>query len=370
MLSKELPEVEHFVPVQPTKENLDFADLEILDFSLYDDSPSVKQELAYKVHKAMSTHGFFVIINHGISEELITRQVDIGHTILKRTLQEEKNRLKADILGKGEYPGFKPRGHWKTGDGAPDRIENFNVNRNMSLHEQPTALKPYYQEIKSVVDIIHKEILSKTLRLFAMALEIEDTEFFVKAHSYEQHDESWARWMEYYMSEADGVKEENSLLLGGHQDFGSLSLLFSQPMSSLQVRNYTDDAQWKYVKHIPGAIIVNAGEIMMWWTGDYFKAAVHRVIEPPPDQRGYDRSGFFYFVVPNDDVVINTLVEESPVLRKAGVKKWFKEGEAPTSKGWCNARIRATGQKTLFTDGNAKNSEKEKIGGVTTTWYR
>ncbi|KFZ15698.1 hypothetical protein V502_05441 [Pseudogymnoascus sp. VKM F-4520 (FW-2644)] len=370
MTSKALPNVDHFIPVQTTKEDLDFADLEILDFTFYGDGPTARQELADKVHKAMRTHGFFVIINHGISEEVITRQVDIGHTILKRTPLEEKTRLKADILGKGEYPGFKPRGHWKTANGAPDRIENFNINRNMSLHEQPAALEPHREEIQSLVDMIHKDILSKILKLFAMALEIEDEEFFVNAHSYEKHDESWARWMEYYMSEAKGENRETSLLLGGHQDFSSLSLLFSQPMSSLQVRNYTDDAQWKYVKHIPGAMIVNAGEIMMWWTGDYFKAAVHRVIEPPQDQRGFDRSGFFYFVVPNDDVVINTLLEESPVLRKAGINKWFKDDEAPTSKGWCNARIRATGQKTLFANTVAKNSEQEMIGGVTTTWYR
>jgi isopenicillin N synthase-like dioxygenase len=367
MAAKSLPEVDHFIHVKPTKEKLDFADLEVLDFSLYDDGPTSRKILADQVHQAMSTHGFFVILNHGISEEVITRQVNIGHTILSRTPQEEKNRLKADILGKGEYPGFKPRGHWKVDGGAPDRIENFNINRNMSLHQQPAALEPYREEIQAVVDKIHKDILYKIWTLFGMALELNDEEFFVKAHSYEKHDESWARWMEYYHD----PDEENgkSLWLQGHQDLTSLSLLFSQPMSNLQVRDYADSSQWKYVRYIPGAIIVNAGEILMWWTGDYFKAAIHRVIEPPRDQQGFDRSGFFYFTVPNDDVVINTLLEESPVLLKAGVKRWFKDGEAPTSKEWVNNRIRATGQKTLFANRDEK-TEQQKIGSVTTTWYK
>jgi isopenicillin N synthase-like dioxygenase len=367
MISKSLPEVDHFVPVQPTKHELDYADLDTLDFSRYDEGPEARKELAAQLHQAMTTHGFFVVVNHGLSEEQITRQVDIGHTILKRTPPEEKIRLKADILGKGEYPGFKPRGHWKAGD-KPDRIENFNVNRNMNLHEQPAALEPYRQEIQDVVDLIHKDILYKVLRLFAIALEIEDEEFFVKLFSYENHDESWARWMQYY---DDGDQGGQSLWLGGHQDLSALSLLFSQPMASLQVRDYEDDAQWRYVRHIPGAIIVNAGEPMKWWTGDHFKAAVHRVVQPPADQRGHDRSGFFYFTVPNDNVVINTLLEESPVLRRAGVQKWFKEGEAPTSKEWCNNRIRVTGQKALFQNKNAdQNKEVEKIGTVETTWYR
>lgn len=374
MISKELPEVDHFVPVGPSKDTLDFADLEILDFANYEDGTNARRELADKVHKAMSTQGFFVIVNHGISEETITRQVDIGHTILKRTPQEEKERLKADLLGKGEYPGFKPRGHWKTAGDKPDAIENFNVNRNMALHEQPKALEPFRGEIQDFVDTVHKDILYKLLRLFALALEIEDEDFFVKLHDADKHDESWARWMEYYFDEksaaAGSDSDGPSLWLGGHQDLSDLTLLFSQPMSTLQVRDYEDTAQWKYVPHIPGAIIVNAGEPMMWWTGDYFKAAVHRVIQPPMDQRGYDRSGVFYFVVPNDDVVINTLLEESPVLRAAGVKRWFEDGQAPTSKEWVHDRIRATGQKALFKDGSGSKSEQTKIGRVTTTWYK
>lgn len=362
-----MAEVEHFVPVGPTKEKLDFADLEILDFSRYNEGLESKKALASQVHKAMSTQGFFVIVKHGISEESISRLVDVGHTILTRTPLEEKEKLKADILGKGEYPGFKPRGHWKSA--GTDRIENFNINRDMSLHEQPRALEPFRNEIQQFVDTVHKDILYKLLRLFALALKIDDEDFFVKLHDYNKHDESWFRWMEYYDNDSNRA-DDKSLWLGGHQDLSALSLLFSQPMSTLQVRHCEDDSQWKYVRHIPGAIIVNAGEPMMWWTGDYFKASVHRVIQPPIDQRGHDRSSAFYFVVPNDDVVINTLLEESPVLRKAGVKKWFEGGQAPTSKEWVNNRIRVTGQKTLFADKDMQKTVQQKIGNVTTTWYR
>ena len=368
MISDTVPEIVHFSPVETTKEALDYADLEILDFSQYAIDPVARQDLANKVHKAMCTHGFFVIINHGIPPDLITRQVDIGHTVLTQTSPEEKYRLQADIVGKGEYPGFKPRGHWKTA-GTPDKIENFNINRNMTLHELPSTLKPFREEVQDFVDTVHRDILYKVLRLFAMALEIDDEEFFVKLFDYEKHDESWARWMEYYADKLD-TESDNSLWLGGHQDLSALSLLFSQPMTSLQVRDYQDEAQWKYVRHIPGAIIVNAGEPMMWWTGNHFKAAVHRVVQPPADQRGHDRSGVFYFAVPNDDVVINTLTEESPVLRKAGVKKWFGEGKAPTSKEWVNDRIRVTGRKAMFKDGDTKRSAQQKIGNVTTTWFR
>ncbi|KAK5044364.1 hypothetical protein LTR84_011314 [Exophiala bonariae] len=79
----------------------------------------------------------------------------------------------------------------------------------------------------------------------------------------------------------------------------------------------------------------------------------------------------FYFVVPNDDVVVNTLLKESSVLRKAGVKKWFEGGDAPTSKERVNNRVKVTRQKALFQDGDDKLIKVEqKIDTVTATCFK
>ena len=122
-----LPETDHFVPVQASKEPIDFVALKSIDFAQYEKGRDARQQLAEEVRQAMTTQGFFVIVNHGISEQEIERQVDIGHTIFKRTSPQEKERLKAPIVEKGSYFGFKPRGHWRTGGGKRDNIENFNV---------------------------------------------------------------------------------------------------------------------------------------------------------------------------------------------------------------------------------------------------
>ncbi|PYH94484.1 Clavaminate synthase-like protein [Aspergillus ellipticus CBS 707.79] len=366
-----LPEAEHFVPVPSSKEPIDFVSLKTIDFSLYDNGLEARLQLAEQVRQAMTTQGFFVIINHGISEEEISRQVDIGHTIFTRTSPEEKLHLQAPIVEKGSYFGFKLRGHWRSGGGKRDNIENFNVYREIGLHEQPTAMHPFIPEIQRFIDFTHKDILYKVYRLFAVALQLPDEDFFVRLHDYDTHDESWLRYMEYYDERSPETStDEKGLWLGGHQDLSALSLLFSQPMTTLQVRDYEDD-QWKYVAHTPGAIIVNAGEIVKWWTGDYFKAAIHRVVQPPADQRGHDRSSVFYFAVPNDDVVINTLLEESPVLREAGVQRAHSPQDAPTSKEWVNGRVKITGQKAVFKEPGAEEKQAfTQVGKVTTTWFR
>lgn len=373
MTAATLPDAIQFKPVNPTRENVPYVNLTKIDFSRYDEGRTAQEGLAKQIEQAMTNQGFFILLNHGITAADISRQVDIGHTIFSRTTEEEKQRLKAPIVEEGSYFGFKPRGHWRTKGNVRDKIENFNVSRNLSNREQPKALEPFRPEIQAFIDYTHKEILFKLLRLFAIALKLDDEEFFVKAHSYDGHDETWLRYMQYY----DDYTEEERKTTGGqwlegHRDLTALSFVFSQPMASLQVRDVDDNSEWKYVPHIPGAIIVNAGEIMQWWTGDYFKAAIHRVHEPPADQRGHDRSSVFYFMVPNDEVVINTLLDESPVLRAAGVSMAHKPEDAPTSKEWCNGRIKITRRSAAVWD-NVKEGENkvtEKVGNVTTTWYR
>ena len=290
MISKTLPEADHFVPVEPSEQDIDFVRLRTIDISKYDDGAEARKLLAEEVRLAMTTQGFFKMINHGISEEEISRQVDVGHTILKRTPLGEKQRLKAAMVDEGSYHGFKPRGEWRNKGNVRDKVENFNVYRDMTLREQPAAMTPYIPEIQSFIDFTHKNILYKLLHLFGIALQLDDEKYFVKVHSYEGHDETWLRYMEYYDDYTEEEKKETGgQWLAGHQDFTSLSLLFSQPMSSLQCRDYDDNAEWKYVEHVPGAIIVNAGETMLWWTGNYFKAAIHRVTQPPVDQQGHNR---------------------------------------------------------------------------------
>ena len=372
MIAKQLPEVDHFVPVEPSKEDIDCVRLRQIDLSKYEHGRQAREELAEEIRLAMTTQGFFNVINHGMSEEEITRQVDIGHTILKRTPEEEKQRLMAPMVEEGSYHGFKPRGHWRNKGTVRDKVENFNVYRDMALRDQPNCMNPYRPEIQDFIDYTHKQILFKLLHLFGIALKLSDEKLLVKAHDYAAHDETWLRYMQYYDDYTDEEKKETGgQWLAGHQDLTSLSLLYSQPMASLQVRDYDNNSEWKYVAHVPGSIIVNAGEVMLWWTGDYFKAAIHRVVQPPIDQQGHDRCSVFYFCLPNDNMVINTLLDQSPVLREAGVKMAHEEENAPTSKEWANGRIAITGRNAVFEKAkNGENAVVEKVGKVTTKWFR
>lgn len=113
MPSVKPPQPTHFEPVQPTAEKLEYADLPTLDFSELKNGDAGKAKLSETLNNVMRTQGFFYIVNHGLSEEEVTRQVDIGYTVLNETPLEEKMKLVSQMQEKGCYRGFKLRDYYQ-----------------------------------------------------------------------------------------------------------------------------------------------------------------------------------------------------------------------------------------------------------------
>ena len=78
---------------------------------------------------------------------------------------------------------------------------------------------------------------------------------------------------------------------------------------------------------------------MDFLTGGFYKPTIHRVVQPPIDQRQSTRLCVMYFAMPQDDVPL-VPVSESPVLQKAGIERRFEDAEAPTMSSWRTARVR------------------------------
>ena len=116
--------------------------------------------------------------------------------------------------------------------------------------------------------------------------------------------------------------------------------------------------------------IVNMGESMEMLSGGFYKAAVHRVVQPPASQRGHTRLGVFYFAMANNNVKLLPLVN-SPVLKRNGVVRWCADEDAPTAEEWAHARTKVFGQsntKMMTKQANGDTLE-EIVKGVFTTHY-
>ena len=80
--------------------------------------------------------------------------------------------------------------------------------------------------------------------------------------------------------------------VGAHRDTGFLSFIHQDAVGGLEVDR---DGAFVGVPPLPGAFVVNIGEMLQLVTRGYFRATVHRVVSPPV---GVDRISIAFFYNP------------------------------------------------------------------------
>ena len=79
---------------------------------------------------------------------------------------------------------------------------------------------------------------------------------------------------------------------------------------------------------VPGAFIINIGDMMARWTNDRWVSNMHRVANPPREKAiGSRRQSLVYFFHPNYDAVIECI----PSCRADGVAKYPRSPRATIS---------------------------------------
>ncbi|CAH0029115.1 unnamed protein product [Clonostachys rhizophaga] len=359
-----------YVQEKETGESLEWADLASLDLSKFD-QPGGKQELAKALTRAIEEVGFFYVINHGLSPDDIDTQFAIGASTLSLS-DEEKTPYRA-ALEKGDYNGWKPAGTRDLIPGVKDNFEIYNIpkfNENHTERKHPAPVTEHLATIEKFSRHIHDHIVTKLLVIFALALELEDENWLVNRHRYEQESGDHLRYMKYYHRTPEENEKLGGVWLKGHSDMGSLTLLFRQPVAALQVLG--KDGSWKWVRPQTDALTVNIADALQFLTNGFLKSSIHRVVAPPKDQAHIDRLGVLYMVRIEDDIDLLP-IQESPVLQRLGLigDKVLGEDGKPVKAGeWVKQRvIRNLGANTGSGKGDNEEAEVEIIKGVRTTYY-
>ena len=90
-------------------------------------------------------------------------------------------------------------------------------------------------EIEKFQRRIAEDIAQKLLVLVALVLELPENAL-TKGHQYEETSDCHLRYMVYRHRTPEENERYQNIYSQGHTDFGSLTLLFRQPIAALQIR--------------------------------------------------------------------------------------------------------------------------------------
>lgn len=97
-----------------------------------------------------------------------------------------------------------------------------------------------------------------------------------------------------------GVHSLGEVRAAAHEDINLITLLPAATAPGLEVRDI--NGNWHEVECDPGALIVNAGDMLQLATGGYYKSTTHRVVNPTGSEALKSRYSMPLFIHPRPEV--------------------------------------------------------------------
>ena len=258
--------------------------LPILDRSQLDEGPDAAARFRDELRAATHDVGFFYLTGTGISPDLEAR---LHRAALDFFALPEADKLAIENVNSPHFRGYTRVGGERT-QGKVDWREQIDIgperepvddgpafNRLIGPNLWPAA-QPELQDVVAEWHATLSEVARKLLRAWAQTLGADETYF----DDHFGEPSTLIKIVRYPGS----TEPEPQQGVGAHKDSGVLTLLWVEPgKGGLQVER---DGSWVDAPPVPGAFVVNIGELLEYATGGYLKATNHRVVSPKaPNER-------------------------------------------------------------------------------------
>ncbi|XP_013412662.1 UPF0676 protein C1494.01-like [Lingula anatina] len=258
-----------------------------------------------QIINAFETVGFFNVVNHGISETEVADIFKISEEFFALPTEVKVKHRKAKDSNHGyvelEREGLNPE------ERPSDLKESFNFTPKSQYKPWPDEELPKFKTTFEKFWDLSSQLTLRILEAMAYGLDLEP-QYLVNTHQLLGKDgnASTLRTMYYPGVPSAASIKANQVRCGEHSDFGSITLVYQREMGGLEV--LTHDGRYTPVPYIPGAIVVNIGDLMQRWAADRLIAAKHRVLFPQDQELlSKARQSIAFFAQPDDQVMITCL---------------------------------------------------------------
>ncbi len=252
--------------------------------------------------------GFLYIVDHGIPTEMTAAVFDQARRFfnLPDTRKSETN-----IANSPNRRGYEPmRGQTLEAGTPPDLKEGFYMGRelpaddprvvaglfNHGPNQWPRGL-PGFRETMDAYFTHMEALCALTMRAIALALELAEDHFDPLC----QDALCNLKLLHYPPQPGNAQPDEKGC--GAHTDWGAITYLLQDDVGGLQV--WDANHGWIDAPPVPGAYVLNLGDLIARWTNDRFRSTLHRVI----NRSGRERFSVPFFFTGRADHRIECLIQ-------------------------------------------------------------
>ncbi|XP_015060097.1 gibberellin 20 oxidase 3-like [Solanum pennellii] len=282
----------------PTLKHDDFGDVEddIPVISLNNrvrdnDDQQVYDNLCNVMVKASEDWGFFKLVDHGVSSDIVENYITRLHELFDLPMEQKLKGGKTSSLPLGYYasnPEYGENLPWAEVLQllqSPEMVVEFAKKvYGDQYHTFSNAMIEYMKEMDKLGMVIFK--------MLAHGLGLEDDFFFSK--NFEEKEATYFRVSRY----PPCPLPEKIVGIGIHSDPQTLTILHQDQVGGLQVLK--DDKQWIGVSPLPNSFVINIGDTLEAWTNGRLKSVIHRAVVNKEKQR----LSIAYFMSPTSNAII------------------------------------------------------------------
>ena len=275
--------------------------LPVLDIANYlsDPSRAAADEFINTLLQTCHGPGFFYLTGHGIDQSISSAALTVAEEFFALPDAERESLAIANSAGFRGYTLL----HTEKTNGKPDWRDQIDIGpeepapvlspqdppwmRLRGPNQWPASLPQMSPAIRNWMNHIHP--LGMTLmRALAQGLG-QQADYFDSRMTPEPYTRVK---IIRYPAQPEGTGGQG---LGLHNDTGIMTFILQDAVPGLQVMS---NGELVDVKPMPGAYVVNLGEMMQAATNGYLRATEHQVVSPPAGQQ---RISIAYFMNPRLD---------------------------------------------------------------------
>lgn len=276
--------------------------------------------VAADIRTACEAHGFFYLVGHGVTAEVMAELEAESRRFFARPLAE-KMAISMERGGRA-WRGYFPVGGELT-SGRPDLKEGLYLGTELAA-DHPRASLPMHGPnlwpgdqpgLRAAVTAY----MDATTRAAATLMEGVSLSLGLPADWFEAHYTARPtvlfRIFHYPATGPAGTDWAQSWGVGEHTDYGLLTLLAQDEHGGLQVKT---PSGWIEAPPLPGALVCNIGDMLERLTGGRFRSTPHRVL----NRSGHDRLSFPLFFDPDFTARMQPLPVDRTTIAADRAERW------------------------------------------------